>query len=111
MPTMPLDILFEVRWSLDWLSPLLTLYMILQIFGFMHPRDLLNLARTTRDFRTLLMSKRSASFWKEARSQVEGLPKPPYYLSEPAYANVAFMAHCSVSNTLDHRAVTITDFV
>ena len=29
MPTMPLDIFCEVRWSLDWLSLLLTLYMIL----------------------------------------------------------------------------------
>ncbi|TBU33703.1 hypothetical protein BD311DRAFT_390362 [Dichomitus squalens] len=75
MPAMPLDILFE-------------------IFGFMHPRDLLNLARTTRNFRTLLMSKRSTSFWKEARKQIEGLPKPPYYLSEPAYANLLFFPHC-----------------
>ncbi|TBU45773.1 hypothetical protein BD309DRAFT_955381 [Dichomitus squalens] len=75
MPAMPLDILFE-------------------IFGVMYPRDLLNLARTTRSFRTLLTSRRSTSFWTEAREQIEGLPKPPYYLSEPAYANLLFFPHC-----------------
>ncbi|EJF65483.1 hypothetical protein DICSQDRAFT_152678 [Dichomitus squalens LYAD-421 SS1] len=75
MPEMPLDILFE-------------------IFGFLHPKDLLNLSRATREFRALLMSRNSAPFWREARKLVEGLPEPPSYLSEPAYANLLFCAHC-----------------
>ncbi|PIL35919.1 hypothetical protein GSI_01579 [Ganoderma sinense ZZ0214-1] len=75
MPNMPLDILIE-------------------IFGHMHPRDLLSLARTTKDFRTFLMSRDAAPFWKAARQQVEGLPECPEDLSEPAFANLVFFPYC-----------------
>ncbi|KAI0744136.1 hypothetical protein C8Q80DRAFT_881284 [Daedaleopsis nitida] len=75
MPKMPLDILIE-------------------IFSLLHPRDLLSLARSSKDFRALLMSRNSASFWKAARQQVAGLPECPPYLSEPAYANLVFSTHC-----------------
>ncbi|KAI0744138.1 hypothetical protein C8Q80DRAFT_1185250 [Daedaleopsis nitida] len=75
MPGMPLDILIE-------------------IFSLMHPRDLLSLARTSKDFRALLMSRNSMSLWKAARQQVPGLPDCPSYLSEPAHANLAFFTHC-----------------
>ncbi|TBU45784.1 hypothetical protein BD309DRAFT_955402 [Dichomitus squalens] len=75
MPEMPLDVLFE-------------------IFGFLHSRDLLSLARATREFRALLMSRQSAPFWREARRLIEDLPDPPSYLSEPAFANLLFSVHC-----------------
>ncbi|TFK91793.1 hypothetical protein K466DRAFT_514748 [Polyporus arcularius HHB13444] len=75
MPKMPLDILVE-------------------IFSLLHPRDLVNLARTSRDFRTFLMSRDSAPFWRAARKQVDGLPDCPPFLSEPAYANLVFFTHC-----------------
>ncbi|PIL35912.1 hypothetical protein GSI_01572 [Ganoderma sinense ZZ0214-1] len=77
MPHMPLDILFE-------------------IFGFLHPRDVLNLARTSKAFRALLMSRDSTPFWKQARRKLKTLPDPPYYLSEPAYANLLFFPHCHI---------------
>ena len=72
----------------------------LQIFSHMHPRDLLNLARTTKAFRTFLMSRSSAPFWKAARQQLE-LPECPPHLSEPAYANLVFFFHCHVSPILN----------
>ncbi|KAI0705067.1 hypothetical protein C8T65DRAFT_830619 [Cerioporus squamosus] len=75
MPKMPLDILFE-------------------IFGFLHPRDLLNLARTTKEFRAFLMSRDAAHFWEKARKQVRDIPDKPAHLSEPAYANLLFFTHC-----------------
>ncbi|KAI0705063.1 hypothetical protein C8T65DRAFT_809895, partial [Cerioporus squamosus] len=75
MPNMPLDVLFE-------------------IFRFLHPRDLLNLARTTKDFRALLMRRSSASFWATSRKQIQELPEIPENLSEPAYANLLFYNHC-----------------
>ncbi|KAI0355612.1 hypothetical protein OH77DRAFT_1454044 [Trametes cingulata] len=75
MPNMPLDILIE-------------------IFSCMHPRDLLNLARTSKDFRSFLMSRNAAPFWKAARQQVDGLPDCPSFLSEPQYANLLFFTHC-----------------
>ncbi|KIJ18019.1 hypothetical protein PAXINDRAFT_9105 [Paxillus involutus ATCC 200175] len=56
--------------------------------------DLLNLARTSKAFRRLLMHKSSAFAWKTARLQIEGLPECPPDLSEPQYANLVFWPHC-----------------
>ena len=42
------------------------------------------------------MSRNSASMWKAARANVEGLPDCPAHLSEPAYANLAFFPYCHV---------------
>ncbi|KAI0705068.1 hypothetical protein C8T65DRAFT_809902 [Cerioporus squamosus] len=75
MPKMPLDVLLE-------------------IFGFLHPRDLLSLARTTKHFREFLMSRNTAHFWEKARKQVQDIPDKPAHLSEPAYANLLFCTHC-----------------
>ncbi|KDR81923.1 hypothetical protein GALMADRAFT_276573 [Galerina marginata CBS 339.88] len=73
---MPLDVLFE-------------------IFGRLEPIDLLHLARTTKDIRTLLMSRSSVSIWKQARSNIpESLPECPDDLSEPQYADLAFGKCC-----------------
>ncbi|KAJ7650259.1 hypothetical protein FB45DRAFT_887452 [Roridomyces roridus] len=71
----PLDVLFE-------------------IFGHLRPQDLLTLARTTKEFRALLMTRSSAFIWKESRSRVQGLPEITNDLSEPQYANLAFDGHC-----------------
>ncbi|EPT04640.1 hypothetical protein FOMPIDRAFT_1045913 [Fomitopsis schrenkii] len=73
---MPLDILFE-------------------ILCYLEPRDLLNLARTTKPFRRFLMSRRSASTWKAARANVGDLPDCPPHLSEPQYANLLFFPYCN----------------
>jgi len=80
LPNLPLDIVYEI---LSRCSPL----------------DLLRLARTTKAFRTLLMSRSSTAIWKSARQlssdkQVIGIPECPFYLSEPAYANLAFDPYC-----------------
>ncbi len=68
----------------------------LQIFRSLHPRDLLSLARTSKDFRALLMSRSSASYWATSRKQIQGLLEIPENLSEPAYANLIFCNHCHV---------------
>ncbi|EPT04584.1 hypothetical protein FOMPIDRAFT_82129 [Fomitopsis schrenkii] len=75
MPSMPLDILMEILCLLE-------------------PRDLLNLARTSKPFRDLLMNRNSASIWKAARVNVDGFPDCPAHLSEPAYAFLAFFPYC-----------------
>ncbi|PIL23931.1 hypothetical protein GSI_13682 [Ganoderma sinense ZZ0214-1] len=75
MPNMPLDVLLE-------------------IFGFMHPRDLLNLARTNKSFRAFLMSKNAQFLWKASLENVDGLPKCPSYMNEPTYVNLLFFNHC-----------------
>ncbi|KAJ6513374.1 hypothetical protein C8R45DRAFT_345014 [Mycena sanguinolenta] len=68
--------------------------LIAEIFGHLNPLDLLNLARTTKEIRGILMSRSSRFIWKESRSHVEGLPNPPRDLSEPQYANLCFSTHC-----------------
>ncbi|TBU50710.1 hypothetical protein BD309DRAFT_985349 [Dichomitus squalens] len=75
MPDMPLDVLLE-------------------IFGFMHPRDLLALARTDKAFRAFLMTRNAQTLWSAALESVEGLPRCPSYMSEPAYVNLLFCNHC-----------------
>ena len=79
-----------------------------QIFGFLHPKDLLSLSRTTRDFRALLMNRNAARFWEEARKQVEGLPNKPPLMSEPAFANLLFCNHCHVGGSLDSNCSVLS---
>ncbi|KAF8968282.1 hypothetical protein BDZ97DRAFT_1755332 [Flammula alnicola] len=68
--------------------------VVSEIFGLLKPLDLLNLARTTKDLRAMLMSRSSVSIWKEARSQFPGMPECPPDLSEPQYADLVFGKHC-----------------
>ncbi|KAF7374985.1 hypothetical protein MSAN_00384600 [Mycena sanguinolenta] len=68
--------------------------IVAEIFGHLNPMDLLNLARTTKEIRGILMSRSSAFIWKESRSHVEGLPDLPPDLCEPQYANLCFSTHC-----------------
>ncbi|VDB85131.1 unnamed protein product [Peniophora sp. CBMAI 1063] len=58
LPTLPLDVLYE-------------------IFGHLGPTDLLHLARTTKSFRTVLMSRQSAFLWKEVHEAVDEIDKFP----------------------------------
>ncbi|KAF9234851.1 hypothetical protein BU15DRAFT_65340 [Melanogaster broomeanus] len=74
--------------------PELNLDVLFQILTFLHPMDLLNIARTTKAFRLLLMRKSSAFVWKAALGRVEGLPACPPDLNEPQYAYLAFYPHC-----------------
>lgn len=71
----------------------------LKIPKHLHPRDILNLARTSKYFRQLLMSKRSRSVWRAARTTI-GLPDCPCELSEPQYATLVFSTDCQVSKYL-----------
>ncbi|KAK0203523.1 hypothetical protein DFS33DRAFT_809378 [Desarmillaria ectypa] len=50
------------------------LEIYLEIFSYLDPVDLLRLARTTKHFRSFLMSRSVLSLWKRARSYVAPLP-------------------------------------
>ncbi|THH30852.1 hypothetical protein EUX98_g3313 [Antrodiella citrinella] len=76
LPQMPLDIIYEV-------------------LSHLGPRELLMLSRSNRDFHTLLAGPSSASFWKGARSNIEGLPERPLWLPEIKYAKLAFDTLCT----------------
>ncbi|EIW87303.1 hypothetical protein CONPUDRAFT_161873 [Coniophora puteana RWD-64-598 SS2] len=75
LPSMPLDILFE-------------------IFGRLMPIDLLHLARTTKPFRRVLMHRSSVSVWVEVLANVPDLPLCPDDIPQPEYANLVFDTHC-----------------
>lgn len=72
-----------------------------KIMKYLMPRDLLQLARTTKGFRSFLISRSSSGLWKVARENVKGLPCCPSHLSEPAWASLAFETNCNVSGMLE----------
>ncbi|KAG1789451.1 uncharacterized protein HD556DRAFT_784951 [Suillus plorans] len=76
------------------LLPTISLDVLFEIFGFLKPLDLLNLARTSKAFRNLLMRKSNAFIWRASRSLIPNLPECPPDLSEPQYACLAFDPHC-----------------
>ncbi|KAI0070331.1 hypothetical protein K474DRAFT_1776866 [Panus rudis PR-1116 ss-1] len=75
MPNMPVDILVE-------------------IFAYLGPQDMLSLSRSTRDFRAFLFDRSTAPFWKAARRNVGDLPAIPDDMSEPAFAHLFFDKFC-----------------
>ncbi|KAI0946250.1 hypothetical protein AcV7_010278 [Taiwanofungus camphoratus] len=72
---MPLDIFIEIAVHLD-------------------PRDILNLSRLNKRFRSILMSKQSRYIWITSRKNVPGLPDCPSVLSEPKYVSLVFDRYC-----------------
>ncbi|KAG8221221.1 hypothetical protein J3R82DRAFT_1383 [Butyriboletus roseoflavus] len=80
----------------------LNLDVLFLIAAYIHPLDLLNLARTCKSLRVLLMDKSSAFVWRTARRQVNGLPECPDDLTEPEYANLVFYARCHVRKNSTH---------
>ncbi|KAI0768923.1 hypothetical protein BC629DRAFT_805936 [Irpex lacteus] len=68
--------------------------VVMEICSHLFPKDLLNLARTSKSLRTFFMSRSSQHMWKAACSSVPGLPSCPPDLSEPAYVNLLFDTHC-----------------
>lgn len=98
LPQMPLDIIIEVR-TLSTFRKTRTAHTP-QILGYLKPLDLLNLARTSVDFRKYLMARSAAPLWKSTRKNVEGLPDCPAHLNEPQYANLVFDTHCHVRPAL-----------
>lgn len=67
--------------------------MWLEILSFLSPQDVLQLARSSKDLRSIFMSRSSMPIWKAARRTVE-CPSPITGFSEPAWANLMFMNTC-----------------
>ncbi|KAJ4485289.1 hypothetical protein J3R30DRAFT_1337821 [Lentinula aciculospora] len=78
--------------------------IILEVFCYLQPRDLLRLARTSLELRNILMSKTSEDIWLAARQNVKDLPPRPRDLSEPQYAYLLYEPCCHVC---DRRVVSV----
>ncbi|KAF8872479.1 hypothetical protein CPB84DRAFT_1799498 [Gymnopilus junonius] len=74
LPTMPLDVLFEV-------------------FGNLSPKDIFNLAKTNKLFRQTLLSPSATTVWMAARQRFEA-PDPPDDMTEVAWAALLFGTTC-----------------
>jgi hypothetical protein len=81
-----------------------------QILSELGPMDLLNVARTNKDLRQFLMSRKSILVWVYARRNAGAtkVPDPPEDMSEPAWALLLFgpavcsvRSQCSFSHHLD----------
>ncbi|KAJ3724110.1 hypothetical protein DFJ43DRAFT_1200291 [Lentinula guzmanii] len=65
--------------------------VILEVFCHLEPRDLLRLARTSRELQNLLMSRTLENIWRAARQNVEDLPPCPHDLK--TYAERVACSH------------------
>ncbi|GJE86840.1 hypothetical protein PsYK624_029230 [Phanerochaete sordida] len=74
--------------------PEMPLDVVAEIMSYLEPLDLLHLARTSRHYRTFMLSRGSAFMWRAARENVDGFPPCPEDMSEPALANLLFCAFC-----------------
>ncbi|KAH9942421.1 uncharacterized protein BXZ73DRAFT_97833 [Epithele typhae] len=74
---LPFDLQFEILWRL-------------------HPRDLLNMARTDKAHRVALLNKRTMLLaWRKSFENAEGVPAVVPGFSHPAFAAVLFTDHCN----------------
>lgn len=70
----------------------------MQVASYLHPRDLLRLARTNKFIRNTVVSKSFRQVWKTSLSIIE-VPLPPEsiykQLPEPALSALLFERDCS----------------
>ncbi|PIL34344.1 hypothetical protein GSI_03119 [Ganoderma sinense ZZ0214-1] len=74
--------------------PNLPLDVLLEITSDLHPRDLLNLSRTSKVFRSALLSRGSRAVWMNVLCSLPDFPSCPEDMSEPAYIALVFDDHC-----------------
>ncbi|KJA16862.1 hypothetical protein HYPSUDRAFT_1105175 [Hypholoma sublateritium FD-334 SS-4] len=65
-----------------------------EIFGHLHPKDVLNLSRSTKGLRTLLTDGHARGVWRTSLASVRALPACPSDMTEIQYANLAFDDRC-----------------
>ncbi|KAG5642398.1 hypothetical protein DXG03_002830 [Asterophora parasitica] len=68
--------------------------ILCEIFAHLSLVDILHLSRTSKALRNFLMHRSASHIWKNARSQIDGLPDCPNDLSEPHYANLIYSPTC-----------------
>lgn len=69
-----------------------------QIFRHVHPLDLVNLSRTTKSLRAVLLDRSAAWIWKAAIDSFPGMPKPMPGMNEPQYLSLMLDPHCYVGS-------------
>ncbi|KAI0709167.1 hypothetical protein C8Q76DRAFT_601064, partial [Earliella scabrosa] len=62
------------------------------VLSYLHPLDLIQVARTTRVLRTFVLSARLE--WRLVRATIPTLPPCPSWMNELQYATLCFEKHC-----------------
>ncbi|KAK0216623.1 hypothetical protein EDD85DRAFT_869672 [Armillaria nabsnona] len=81
--------------------------IIFLIFALLDPLDLLHLARLSKTFRRVLMSKTSVTVWRDAIKNVDGFPGAPIGMSEPAWVSLLLVNTCQFCWTSTVRSPSI----
>ncbi|KAI0070330.1 hypothetical protein K474DRAFT_1670181 [Panus rudis PR-1116 ss-1] len=68
--------------------------VLVMIFAYLDPKDMLSLSRSTKDFRAFLLDSSTAPVWKAARRNAPYLPAKPEDMSEPMFAHLFFDKFC-----------------
>ncbi|TDL24623.1 hypothetical protein BD410DRAFT_767173 [Rickenella mellea] len=76
------------------LLPTLAMDVLFEVFVCLQPLDVLNIMYTSKGFRDLLIAPSSTFIWKAVLMNVDGLPDCPPFLSEVEYAKLAFNPYC-----------------
>ena len=70
--------------------------IVVQVVSHLHPKDLLELSRSSRHLHSLLMTSGASPYWRVARRSIE-LPDAPLMINEAQYASLMFEQKCTVS--------------
>ncbi|KAF9005763.1 hypothetical protein BDZ89DRAFT_1168857 [Hymenopellis radicata] len=79
------------------------LELLLEIFQFLEPLDVLRLARLTKSFRALLMHRSTRNCWRAALDNIEDLPEPFDGMSEPQWVNLLYHPQCYYCDKTVHN--------
>ena len=70
---------------------------------FLHPKDLLHLAWTSKELNRLFTSRQTLNVWKATLADVPDLPPCPEDLTLLEYVRLMFEDICTVSEILTFR--------
>lgn len=79
---------------------MLTIPFVIQVLSHLGPADLLAMARSSKDLRSLLLHDSTMSLWKSAREAIPDLPPKPDHMSDPSFIALMFDTFCMVMSFL-----------
>ncbi|EIW59876.1 uncharacterized protein TRAVEDRAFT_47178 [Trametes versicolor FP-101664 SS1] len=93
-----------LSWTSHWTSNLRQICNYLDL-------DLLNLGRTSKNFRAFLLDKANErKLWVPALANTPGIPVRPPFMSEPAFAHLLYSPHCHNYGKSKVRDITYSCF-
>ncbi|KAF7347542.1 F-box domain-containing protein [Mycena venus] len=81
----------------------ISLDVVFEILGHLHPLDVLRLSRTSKEFRELLMHKSSRPIWRSSLNNVQDMPPCPPNMTEPQWISLAFDSICQVCHKIARK--------